>query len=179
MLALFLVILAAVCCVSGSPVLERQACPSNISLTGNPFLDRALYPTQKYKSEVQEAAAAISDLKEKALALKIADTGTFLWLDSPSQIMALENELQSVPCSNIIGIVLRGLSQRFCAAIESPPYQVDDYKSKFIDRMYHAFLFEINISLIVNSIGRYTQEPSQHCFCSYHRTARNPTSCSQ
>jgi len=150
---LFLTILALVCCVFGSPILELQSCSSPVSLAGNPFSERALHPTKKYTSEVQEAAAAIIDPKAKALALKVANTGTFLWLDTPLQLTTLENELQDIPCSNVLGIVLRGLSQRFCAAIESPPYQVDDYKSKFIDRAYNTYFPAIMACLIVNSLG--------------------------
>ena len=131
---LLVTVLGAVDCLAGSPILKLQPCPSGVSLTGNPFSDRALFATKKYKSEVQEAVAAINDPKVKALALKVADTGTFLWLDSLSRLTTLEDELQSVPCSDVIGIVLRSLPPRFCTSIESPPYQVDDYKSKFIDR---------------------------------------------
>jgi len=125
-------------CVFGIPILEQRSCSLAVYLAGNPFLDRALHPTKNYKFEVQEAAATITEPRAKALASQVAETGTFLWLDSPSRLNTLEVEIQDVPCSNILGIVLRGLSQRFCAAIESPPYEVHEYKSKFIDRVYHV-----------------------------------------
>lgn len=175
---LLLAALAVAYRVAGSPVLKLQSCPSAVSLIGNPFLDRAFHGTKKYKSEVQEAAADINDPKAKALAFKVADTGTFLWLDSPSQLTTLEDELQDVPCSDILGIVLRNLPRRFCTAIESPPYQVDDYKSKFIDRAYSVSFIKVNASLIVNSTGCHSQEIPQHRYCSYlgtwcHSTSRS------
>ena len=119
-------------------VLHRRAtgCQNAVNLTGNPFATRTLHPTKFYRAEVSAAAAAITDASLKAKALRVAEFGTFFWVNSVARIADLETELQDVPRSNILGIVVKDLPKPNCGIIEQPPptYDISYYKKQYIDR---------------------------------------------
>ncbi|KAF2755930.1 cellulase [Pseudovirgaria hyperparasitica] len=125
-----------------APALEvapRQAsgCASPVTLTGNPFASKTLHPNNFYRAEVTAAAAAISDASLKASALKVANVGSFLWIDTIANIARIEPALKDVPCNNILGLVIYDLPGRDCAAKASngelPVGSINRYKTEYID----------------------------------------------
>ncbi|KAH8588824.1 1, 4-beta cellobiohydrolase [Bisporella sp. PMI_857] len=115
--------------------VQRDVCNSPVSLAGNPFSGRILHPSKWYELEVAKTVASMTNPSMKALAIKVINTGSFIWIDGTSKLATVQDELQNVPCSNILGIVLRALPPRFCESIESPPYQLGNYKSDIIDAL--------------------------------------------
>ena len=80
---------------------------SAVSLSGNPFSERTLKAHSRYGNQVRAAADAIDDPNLKAKALKVADVGTFLWLDTVAALGTLESYAQEVNCDEILGIVVQ------------------------------------------------------------------------
>jgi cellulose 1,4-beta-cellobiosidase len=107
-------------------------CDFPVTLTGNPFATNTLHPNSFYKSKVLAAAATINDTSLKAKALSVANAGSFLWLNNGS-LASLEQELDAVPCSAILGVVIHDLPKPFCDSLEAPHFDVSEYKSKYID----------------------------------------------
>ncbi|CAK7205502.1 1,4-beta-D-glucan cellobiohydrolase cel6c [Sporothrix eucalyptigena] len=120
----------------------RQAsagCSSAVTLdpSSNPFAKYTLHPNIYYRKEVQAAVAAITDSSLAASAAKVADVGTFLWIDTIANIAKIEPALADVPCTNILGLVIYDLPGRDCAAKASNGElkvgDIDKYKSQYID----------------------------------------------
>ena len=63
-------------------IAARQSapCSSAVTLSGNPFSNRTLYPNNYYGAKVKAAVANISDSTLAAKAAKVANIGTFLWM---------------------------------------------------------------------------------------------------
>jgi cellulose 1,4-beta-cellobiosidase len=130
----------AVTTVFAAPAqVEKRACSSAVTLSGNPFASRKLYANEFYRKEVVAAAAAISDSALAAKALKVADVGTFKWIDTISVIPTIDAMIKAVPCDQIIGLVIYDLPGRDCAAKASngelPVGSINRYKTEYIDRM--------------------------------------------
>ncbi|CAK7208227.1 1,4-beta-D-glucan cellobiohydrolase cel6c [Sporothrix bragantina] len=121
----------------------RQAaaagCSSAVTLdpSVNPFTKYTLHPNVYYRKEVQAAVANISDSSLAASAAKVADVGSFLWIDTIANIAKIEPALADVPCTNILGLVIYDLPGRDCAAKASNGElkvgELDKYKSQYID----------------------------------------------
>jgi len=79
---------------------------SPVKLSGNPFTGRKLKANSHYGDYVRAAADAIDDPDLKAKALKVADVGSFLWLDTISALDTFEKYVQEVNCDEILGIVV-------------------------------------------------------------------------
>ncbi|KAL0580958.1 1,4-beta-D-glucan cellobiohydrolase cel6c [Marasmius crinis-equi] len=123
--------------VAASPLQPRAACTSPVTLTGNPFEGRTLHANSRYRDLVTKAADQISDASLKEKALKVADIGTFLWLDTISTISTFESYLNQTSCDEIFGVVIYDLPGRDCAAKASngelPVGAIDRYKTEYID----------------------------------------------
>ncbi|KAK7707116.1 1,4-beta-D-glucan cellobiohydrolase cel6c [Diaporthe eres] len=122
------------------PQEKRQSgCSSAVTLDAstNVFAKYKLHPNKFYRDEVNNATAAISDASLKASAAKVADVGSFLWIDSIANIAKVEPAISDVPCSNILGLVIYDLPGRDCAAKASNGElavgQLSRYKSEYID----------------------------------------------
>lgn len=119
-------------------IQKRATCSSAVTLEGNPFASYKLFANDYYRAEVEAAAEAITDATLKAQALKVADVGTFKWIDTISVIPTIDEMIKSVPCEEIIGLVIYDLPGRDCAAKASngelPVGSIDRYKSEYIDR---------------------------------------------
>ncbi|KAH8817597.1 glycoside hydrolase family 6 protein [Flagelloscypha sp. PMI_526] len=117
--------------------LESRACSSAVNLSGtNPFATRTLYANSHYGDEVRAAAALITNATLKAQALKVADVGTFLWLDTIASISTLESTIKDTPCDQIFGLVLYDLPGRDCARVthgQLPAGDLSTYKTSYID----------------------------------------------
>ncbi|KAG8164439.1 hypothetical protein KVR01_006357 [Diaporthe batatas] len=123
-----------------APQEKRQSgCSSavNLDASTNVFSKYKLHANNFYRDEVNKAAAAISDASLKAAAKKVADVGTFLWIDSIANIAKVEPAIADVPCSNILGLVIYDLPGRDCAAKASNGElkvgELNRYKTEYID----------------------------------------------
>jgi cellulose 1,4-beta-cellobiosidase len=124
-----------------TPQKPRQAagCASAVTLDAstNVFKKYKLHPNNFYRKEVEAAVEAITDSSLKSAAAKVADVGTFLWLDSIANIAKLEPALTDVPCENILGLVIYDLPGRDCAAKASNGElkvgELSRYKTEYID----------------------------------------------
>ncbi|KAK3386871.1 exoglucanase-6A [Podospora didyma] len=73
-----------------------------------------LHPNAFRRHQVLAAAAVISDDLLNKQARKIADVGSFYWLDNTTNMQKVEEILPEVPCANIVGLVLQGIQDRNC-----------------------------------------------------------------
>ncbi|GJC85293.1 1,4-beta-D-glucan cellobiohydrolase CEL6C [Colletotrichum liriopes] len=116
-----------------------SACSANVSLNAktNVFSKYTLHANNFYRAEIQAAAAAISDSSLKAKALKVADVGSFVWVDTIANIARLEPAISDVPCDHILGVVIYDLPGRDCAAKASNGElkvgELNRYKTEYID----------------------------------------------
>ncbi|KAF2003538.1 glycoside hydrolase family 6 protein [Amniculicola lignicola CBS 123094] len=108
--------------------------PVSLNATTNVFKTYKLHPNIIYRRKVEAAAAVIEDPQLKAKALKVADIGSFVSIDGNGQIPKIEEALQDVPCTNILGLVLSGLQYKQCGGIRIPPIEDPTvYRKVFID----------------------------------------------
>ncbi|KAK4100001.1 glycoside hydrolase family 6 protein [Parathielavia hyrcaniae] len=127
-----------------TPQKPRQAggCASAVTLDAstNVFRQYKLHANSFYRAEVEAAVEQISDSSLKAAAAKVADIGTFLWLDTIANIAKLEPALANgVPCENILGLVIYDLPGRDCAAKASNGElkvgELNRYRTEYIDKI--------------------------------------------
>ena len=124
-----------------TPQKPRQAgaCASAVSLDAstNIWKKYTLHPNNFYRKEVEAAVAQMSDSSLAAAAKKVADVGSFLWLDTIENIGKLEPALEDVPCDHILGLVIYDLPGRDCAAKASNGElkvgEISRYKTEYID----------------------------------------------
>ncbi|KAF6823812.1 exoglucanase 3 precursor [Colletotrichum plurivorum] len=114
------------------------ACSSAVSLDAktNVFQKYALHANSFYRAEIEAAAANMQGtLKQQAL--RVADVGSFVWIDTISNIQRLEPAVADVPCDHILGVVIYDLPGRDCAAKASNGElkvgELAKYKSQYID----------------------------------------------
>ncbi|KAJ4417144.1 1,4-beta-D-glucan cellobiohydrolase cel6c [Gnomoniopsis sp. IMI 355080] len=122
--------------------LPRQAsagCAAAVTLdaTTNVFANYTLHANNFYRKEVEAAVANLSDQSLAAAAAKVADVGTFLWIDSIDNIAKIEPAVADVPCTDILGLVIYDLPGRDCAAKASngelAAGDTTSYETKYID----------------------------------------------
>ncbi|KAF9264595.1 cellulase [Marasmius fiardii PR-910] len=123
--------------VAAKPLEARAPCTSPVTLSGNPFQSRTLHANDHYGDYVRAAVDRISDSTLKTQAAKVADVGTFLWLDTISAISTFEQHLVKTNCNEIFGVVIYDLPGRDCAAKASNGElavgEIDKYKTQYID----------------------------------------------
>ncbi|KAK5661641.1 hypothetical protein OQA88_9741 [Cercophora sp. LCS_1] len=124
--------------------LPRQAagCASAVTLDAstNVFKKYTLHANNFYRKEIEEfAIPAFSDESYKAAARKVADIGSFVWLDTIANVDRLEPAISDVPCEHILGVVVYDLPGRDCAAKASNGElkvgELPRYKSEYIDKI--------------------------------------------
>lgn len=125
-----------------TPQKPRQAssgCSSAVTLDAstNVWKKYKLHANSFYREEVEAAVAQMSDSSLAAAAAKVADVGSFLWLDTIENIGKLEPALKDVPCDDILGLVIYDLPGRDCAAKASNGElkvgELSKYKTEYID----------------------------------------------
>ncbi|KAK3937924.1 glycoside hydrolase [Diplogelasinospora grovesii] len=125
-----------------TPEQPRQAstgCSSAVTIdaSSNPFKKYTLHANKFYRDEVTAAVAQLSDSSLAASAAKVADVGSFLWIDTIANIAKIEPALADVPCDHILGLVIYDLPGRDCAAKASNGElkvgELSRYKSEYID----------------------------------------------
>ncbi|KAI1380722.1 glycoside hydrolase family 6 protein [Hypoxylon crocopeplum] len=115
------------------------ACSSAVTLDAstNVFQKYTLHPNTFYRSEVAAAVEQMADASLKTAAAKVADVGSFLWLDSIANMAKFEDAVADLPCENILGLVIYDLPGRDCAAKASNGElkynELDRYKTEYID----------------------------------------------
>ncbi|KAI1499831.1 1, 4-beta cellobiohydrolase [Biscogniauxia marginata] len=125
--------------VKASPRQASGACASAVTLDAstNVFQSYTLHPNSFYRDEVAKAVEAITDASLKEAAAKVADVGSFLWLDTIENINKFDPAVADLPCENILGLVIYDLPGRDCAAKASNGElkynEIDRYKSEYID----------------------------------------------
>ncbi|KAH7359758.1 cellobiohydrolase-like protein II precursor [Pyrenochaeta sp. MPI-SDFR-AT-0127] len=125
--------------VENGPITARAAaaCATPVTLSGNPFASRSIYANKFYASEVNSAAAAITNSALAASAKKVASVGTFLWIDTRAKIAVVEDGIKDVPCNQIAALVIYDLPGRDCAAKASNGElavgEINVYKTQYID----------------------------------------------
>ncbi|KIY65197.1 glycoside hydrolase family 6 protein [Cylindrobasidium torrendii FP15055 ss-10] len=150
----FLSLSTAITAVLAAPsVNKRAACSSAVTIaqSENPFSGRTLHANAKYREEVETAVAAITDSSLKAKAAKVADVGSFLWLDTISTIPSFEGYLNQTSCEEIFGVVIYDLPGRDCAAKASngelATGQLSTYKTQYIDPIVSIIKANPNIAI--------------------------------
>jgi cellulose 1,4-beta-cellobiosidase len=128
--------------VLAAPKEARQssaACSSAVKLDAktNIWQKYKLHANSFYRAEVEAAVEKISDSALKTAAAKVADVGSFLWLDTIANIAKFEPAVADLPCEEILGLVIYDLPGRDCAAKASngelPVGSLNRYKTEYID----------------------------------------------
>ncbi|KAK2596043.1 hypothetical protein N8I77_013551 [Diaporthe amygdali] len=124
--------------LNAMPRQAAEACASAVSLDAstNVWESHTLHANNFYRAEIEAAAANMtSPLKEQAS--KVADVGSFVWVDTIANIERLEPAIADVPCENILGVVIYDLPGRDCAAKASNGElavgELSRYKTEYID----------------------------------------------
>lgn len=137
-----LLTLAAVANALPSATVSKRACSSPVRLDAksNVWKQYTLHPNSFYRSEVEQAVRDISDPSLAAAAAKVADVGSFLWVDTIANIDRLAAELETeIPCDHILGVVVYDLPGRDCAAKASNGElkvgELSRYKTEYIDKI--------------------------------------------
>jgi cellulose 1,4-beta-cellobiosidase len=123
------------------PAKRAVGCSSAVTLDAstNIWKKYTLHPNAFYRKEVEEAVKQMSDSSLAASAAKLADVGSFLWLDTIENIGKLDTALSDVPCENILGLVIYDLPGRDCAAKASngelKAGEISKYKTDYIDKI--------------------------------------------
>ncbi|KFY43669.1 hypothetical protein V494_01874 [Pseudogymnoascus sp. VKM F-4513 (FW-928)] len=138
-------------------VQKRAACTEAVTLSGesNPFADNTLYANSYYADEITAAIANMTDATLIAQAQKVAEVGSFKWIDTISVIPTIDAMIKDVPCGEIIGLVIYDLPGRDCAAKASNGElavgEVERYKTEYIDPIVEIFKANPNtaIALII------------------------------
>jgi cellulose 1,4-beta-cellobiosidase len=128
-----------------TPQKPRQAasgCASAVTLDAstNVWTKYKLHANSFYRAEVEAAVEQMTDASLKAAAAKVADVGSFLWLDTIENIGKLEPALAAgVACEEIMGLVIYDLPGRDCAAKASNGElkvgEISRYKTEYIDKV--------------------------------------------
>ncbi|KAK9418642.1 putative Glucanase [Seiridium unicorne] len=120
-------------------VAARAACASAVTLDAstNVFKNYKLHANNYYRDEVNQAVDAITDSSLKTSAAKVADVGSFLWIDTIANLAKIDSAVADTPCEDILGLVVYDLPGRDCAAKASNGElkysEISRYKSEYID----------------------------------------------
>jgi len=119
---------------------KRQAgCSSAVTLDAstNIWKKYNLHANSFYRAEVEAAVSQLSDSSLADKAAKVANVGSFLWLDTIENIGKFEPAVADVPCNEILGLVIYDLPGRDCAAKASNGElkvgEISRYKKEYID----------------------------------------------
>ncbi|KAI1104767.1 1, 4-beta cellobiohydrolase [Jackrogersella minutella] len=129
----------AIAAPSNAPRRTAAACSEPVTLdpSTNVFAKYTQHANTFYRSEVEKAVEGMTDETLKTQAAKVADVGSFLWLDSIANIAKFDDAVADVPCENILCLVVYDLPGRDCAAKASNGElkynELDRYKTEYID----------------------------------------------
>ena len=106
-----------------SAAAPAPSAPANV--VGNPFTGKQIYANPYYASEISASAIPSLTGALKTAATSVANTGTFVWLDTAAKVPTMDTYLadiqkQNAAGANIIGqFVVYDLPDRDCAAAAS------------------------------------------------------------
>ncbi|KAI0105872.1 glycoside hydrolase family 6 protein [Daldinia grandis] len=83
--------------------------PATLDSGTNVWKNHKLHVDPYYRNEVEKAAGAIEDVELRDKAWRVADVGTFIWLNTDDDIKRLSTVASAVPCDEILGLVLNNL----------------------------------------------------------------------
>jgi cellulose 1,4-beta-cellobiosidase len=135
-----------------SRIARREECSEAVQLSGssNPFANRTLYANNHYGDYVRAAAENMTDTSLTEAAKKVAEVGSFLWLDTISAIGTFESYIDNVGCDEIFGVVIYDLPGRDCAAKASNGElavgEISKYKSEYIDPIVEIIKSKPNVA---------------------------------
>ncbi|KAK4466529.1 exoglucanase 3 precursor [Cladorrhinum samala] len=121
------------------PSKRQAACSSAVTLDAstNIWKKYTLHANNFYRTEVEAAVGQLSDSSLASKAAKVADVGSFLWLDTIENIGKFEPAVADVPCNEVLGLVIYDLPGRDCAAKASNGElkvgEISRYKTEYID----------------------------------------------
>jgi cellulose 1,4-beta-cellobiosidase len=155
-----LVLAALAAAAPGTPTHKespRQVSPGGcdaavtLDASTNVWKNYNLHANNFYRSEIEEAITTMSDESLKAKAAKVADIGTFVWVDTRSAIERLKTAVEDVPCDNILGVVIYNLPGRDCAAKASNGElkvgELNVYKTEYIDPIVEVLKSKPNMAI--------------------------------
>ncbi|KAL5346089.1 hypothetical protein ACLOAV_009120 [Pseudogymnoascus australis] len=136
--------------------------PTGPAVTGNPFLDKKIYANPYYSSEIHTLAIPQMTGAAKAAASKVAEVGTFVWLDTMAKVPSLDTYLGNIAAINAAGasqevianFVVYDLPDRDCAALASNgEYSIADggvakYKT-YIDTIRGHLVKHSNVKVVL------------------------------
>ena len=123
-----------------APRPAAPGCSSAVTLDAstNVFKKYTLHPNKFYREEVEAAVKAVSDPSLASAAAKVADVGSFLWIDTIANIAKIDPAVSDMTCDHILGLVIYDLPGRDCAAKASNGElkvgEISRYKTEYIDR---------------------------------------------
>jgi cellulose 1,4-beta-cellobiosidase len=122
-----------------------------IAAASNIFASRTLHANSFYAAEISAAMASVTDDSVKAQAAKVAQVGSFLWIDTISKVPVVTTALAETPCSDVLGLVIYDLPGRDCAAKASngelKTGELARYKSEYIDPIAAAIKAAPNVAV--------------------------------
>ncbi|KAK4210921.1 putative exoglucanase 3 precursor [Rhypophila decipiens] len=115
--------------------LPTENCPPvSLDATTNVWKSYTLAINPAYRAKVLAAADRIKDEELQKQARKVADVGTFFWVDNITAVSTLEKAVSDIPCNSIFGIVLQGLNTGAdCATPGFRKIDPDTYQKEFVD----------------------------------------------
>jgi cellulose 1,4-beta-cellobiosidase len=100
-----------------STVSSSTPTSTTAPVAGNPYATKSGYVSPYYAAEVNASAATLTDSSLKAKYATIANTPTFIWLDTVAKVPTLATYLAGAKASGtILQIVVYDLPNRDCAA---------------------------------------------------------------
>ncbi|CZR61320.1 probable cellulose 1,4-beta-cellobiosidase II precursor [Phialocephala subalpina] len=148
---------AAVAIASPTKTVEERdakaACASAVTIAAgsNPFTGRTLHANSAYASEIATAMSSVTDTSIIAQASQVAQTGTFLWIDTIARVPLVATMLAETPCTDVLGLVIYDLPGRDCAAKASngelKTGELAKYKSSYIDPIVAAIKAAPNVAV--------------------------------
>ncbi|KAH8894567.1 glycoside hydrolase family 6 protein [Thozetella sp. PMI_491] len=106
-----------------------------LDFSENPWKSYILHPNRLTREKVLSSSRAIVDPILRRKAEKVADVGSFMWIDTVDKIAILESVIRDVPCDHILGLVIQGFAPRTCLeklGKGSPTAQNHTYEGDFI-----------------------------------------------
>ncbi|KAI3319330.1 glycoside hydrolase family 6 protein [Xylariaceae sp. AK1471] len=136
----------------GSVSAEATKCsvPAILDAQVNVWKTHNLHPTSLYRLKVEQAVAAIKDEKLRGQASKVANFGTFMWINSPEDIQTIPSVADEVPCDEILGLVLNNLPYKDGGSpSEYDPNTAVAYQSLYIEPLAKTIKAHLNTAFAV------------------------------
>ncbi|PVH96450.1 glycoside hydrolase family 6 protein [Periconia macrospinosa] len=116
----------------GEPI--KCNAPVVLDAQTNVFRNYALHSHSAWRNATLKAAESIEDSTKKRRALRAAAQGVFVWIENPEDVYLLEELTKDIPCNEVLGVVLSGLSRIDCPENNMPNVTaLPSYESLFLN----------------------------------------------